>query len=542
MLTEKNNIDVNEENNCPNPEIPEVAAKKNSKSRFKIFFAGILAVFMVIVIALSSATVQNSLIKSLVSKDLYLRYTIFNALNGDSANLMGVFENGRKLISPEQILNGEIKVNLSDGLGLLLKDANLNEIKEITDDVKTVKLGLSNKKEDGKLDTVINVNANDTDILNLKSRYDRKNKVFYIGSSDKNEIFLERDVTTESVVHFLQDKEKCDEILASLPKDSKLFSVIKSYIKCVLNEKLTVSEKEDTIFADGLSQNATLLSVAIDEELLLSTAQNVISKLKTDKNVKEIILNISNTKAVQDKNLYDKFISQIERIEEEIKKEGFFESLEGTLNLWVGSKGEIVGVSFKNDNISITNTKVKKLGKFAVSYEVKKDGESVKFIGNGKENDNFVSGDFTLKHNELPLLTVNCDELDLVRLKTGIIKGEVTLGFTDNLKPVLNISDKEEFSLKDLSVSIKSKKASLEKTDAKIEVTYKKKSCIGINLEAKKIKAQKVNIKNTITANTKEGILKWWKSVFEEDLSDNLKKAGISKKTIEKIGNMFSLN
>ena len=542
MLTEKNNIDVNEENNCPNPEIPEVAAKKNSKSRFKIFFAGILAVFMVIVIALSSATVQNSLIKSLVSKDLYLRYTIFNALNGDSANLMGVFENGRKLISPEQILNGEIKVNLSDGLGLLLKDANLNEIKEITDDVKTVKLGLSNKKEDGKLDTVINVNANDTDILNLKSRYDRKNKVFYIGSSDKNEIFLERDVTTESVVHFLQDKEKCDEILASLPKDSKLFSVIKSYIKCVLNEKLTVSEKEDTIFADGLSQNATLLSVAIDEELLLSTAQNVISKLKTDKNVKEIILNISNTKAVQDKNLYDKFISQIERIEEEIKKEGFFESLEGTLNLWVGSKGEIVGVSFKNDNISITNTKVKKLGKFAVSYEVKKDGESVKFIGNGKENDNFVSGDFTLKHNELPLLTVNCDELDLVRLKTGIIKGEVTLGFTDNLKPVLNISDKEEFSLKDLSVSIKSKKASLEKTDAKIEAAYKKKSCIGVNLEAKKIKAQKVNIKNTITANTKEGILKWWKSVFEEDLSDNLKKAGISKKTIEKIGNMFSLN
>ena len=67
----------------------------------------------------------------------------------------------------------------------------------------------------------------------------------------------------------------------------KFFSVIKSYIKCVLSEKLAVSEKEDTIFADGISQKATLLSVEIDEDLLLSTAENVLSKLKTDKNVLE---------------------------------------------------------------------------------------------------------------------------------------------------------------------------------------------------------------------------------------------------------------
>ena len=34
MLTEKDNIDVNEENNCPNPEIPEVAAKTAAKRRY----------------------------------------------------------------------------------------------------------------------------------------------------------------------------------------------------------------------------------------------------------------------------------------------------------------------------------------------------------------------------------------------------------------------------------------------------------------------------------------------------------------------------
>lgn len=180
-------------------------------------------------------------------------------------------------------------------------------------------------------------------------------------------------------------------------------------------------EKNAECEAGGVKSEYTKLTAEIDEGTLFSFLKDALKELKNDKIVIDFV----------EENLDMTKEEYLEYIDEAIEKTDKYEISGGdslfTMNVYVNSKGEIVGRTFDDSEISFGYTTANSGADYGVNafVENNSDDESERYFIDGKftENKGTYTGDVNV--SDAFALSVK----DFV-INDDAVKGDVTLGFS----------------------------------------------------------------------------------------------------------------
>lgn len=234
-------------------------------------------------------------------------------------------------------------------------------------------------------------------------------------------------------------------LLERMPQEEVVNSLLKKYIGIVLGCMNDVEKQETTLKLNGLEQNCTELKTTITPENVLDIGQKLLSEVKSDAQIKEIILGMGDfaaeNGAVEDgQQLYDQFIAQIESLLEQLesqKEDLVAQAGDGVLVVYdyVDGQNRIIG-----RGVEMTNSDSSSAGSFR--YYTVTQGDKFSFeanlgelviTGDGTTNGNLVNGGYLVTAQDMEVLEVEVENWDQVRWEQGLPCGTLRLSLGADL-------------------------------------------------------------------------------------------------------------
>lgn len=490
----------------------------------KAIFISAIAIILVVTLSVAFYPyAENAFMKLVKSPEGYFQYVVDNntqVLAKTTASTINTFREG---IIDESGGEASMTLELEDAFYDAVDDLTGENVSEYIDWLKSASVNCEVSMQDDLVSAEYGVELNGTELGSYSLVGDTANSEMYVGIPDYNPDYLYMDLG--EIMHSDELEEAMGQlelVAQSLPDDSDLEDMFTRYITCIAENVEGVEETSDTLTVDGISQDATKLSVDITGDLVVNAAQSVIEEAMQDEDLQQII---EGSEDITDLS-YDDFQEELENALEELEDVDLddVDDAEITLELYVNSRGEIIGITVSFENGEFIYAVAEDGGRFGFEMSLSVDGGSVSLEGSGDVSGSEYSGEFELDVMGFTALELTTVDFDAEAFKEGVLNGR--LEFKAPSIPKLS----------DFVFIIDSNSSSTENIDISFILMYEDDQIASITCTAESGGASSISVPNNYIEVEDPDDLEDWVDGFDTDaFIDKLLEAGVPDDFVEEL-------
>lgn len=517
-------------------EVPQKPKKKRGKT---LLIIGIVAVVLAVALAVSafaSPFVGNLLAKTVMSPEKYLQYVQKKSTKDFAEELaaqVALLKNGYSL--EPQAVHGNVTVTMGEGFKNLVI-AEEPESEMLISWMESLGLDMDIAIENNKMGLDGKIQLNGTDLLEGKIAVDMEKGMAYLtlpelsGTAIGAPLSGELEYTMEERDEIL---ETFTQITNVIPSEEVMARLICRYMEVITDELSGVSRSTEAVSAGGVEEKVTVLSAKISEKTILDIAEAVLEEMEEDKDVKNIILSLSGISEldVDGEELYKEFREGIRETLEDLDEEEPSSGTVMTLQVYVDSVGDIVGIGVKEPETKgkVSFLALEKGAKTGVALRGDVPGLTFGFEGASDLVGTKRSGEYEVTYNGIKLLSATIKDVDEDKWKAGLFDGTLTVSLSKEADMLLGFTDMEEI-LAGAKLEIISRQDS--KTDGEVELALYKNDALflSVKIGAKDIGKKPVTIPDSyVNAEDDEAMLTWLAGIEIEPATiiEKLRNAGM---------------
>jgi len=260
-------------------------------------------------------------------------------------------------------------------------------------------------------------------------------------------------------------------------------------------------------------------------------AKNILTEAKKDKDIKQIVKKAAEKDSKQDPDeLYDSFVKTIDTALESIK-EAEAPDFSFKYYTWVNNTGDIVGLSFKTDELSFSYFAPDSGRKLARQIKIVSGGNTIELEGSGKRSGNKVDIKYTLSVMDTKILVVDFSDFDTKKFEEGYPNGSVSIAPSQSLVSLISGSGSGAPSWVSLLKGLKIK-LDMETTEKvvnyKLSVLSDSDLMFAFKVGGEEISGENVKAPSTsIDSNNNTAMQNWFSSIDINSFIKGLEDAGI---------------
>lgn len=478
-------------------------------------------------------SVSNFIMKTFSTSDNYWEYVM--DMNVDSekiaetvVRLSESLKNGGSFNVEDQ---GKLKITVGDGLKDMVYEAGGYEAKAAISWVDSAALSYKASIDGDSLGYNLGLDLNDTQLVTSDVVLDMESGELYMTIPEASNQAIKIDLGEQLSA---EQMKLLQEFLMLIPDEEVLERITDRYIECVLDQIEASDKKSEKITAGGVTQRVTRVTVKVSPKTLVKVATAVLQEAKTDKDIENIIKNVSGSQFVGENpdEVYREFVSGIDELLSELNGVSAPAAPAVSVYFWVNSSAEIVGVGTGVTGIAEVKCIMAEDGdRFGMLMLLDGGGKSVKFEGNGTKSNGKKSGSFDLYAADVKLINVTMENIDVNKEKEGKLDGKITVQISEDIGGLLSMmggSDMEEF--------IKGAKLEISGSGDTAAVNVYMRNKLFLGLEATRTTADGsasvkkpsnyVDLGSPDSYRFEDNLERWASTTSADKLISNLQKAG----------------
>lgn len=343
--------------------------------------------------------------------------------------------------------------------------------------------------------------------------------------------------------------ESVSALQAALPSEETVNTLLKKYITIVLESIEDADKETEELELDGLTQNATALTVKITETELLNIALRILEEAKNDQALKDIVVGLgayidSMNPDSEGTDYSAEFTDAVENAIRELNDALAGASADNYIRIttYVDSADKVIGRTFK----------VASEGEAAQTlyYRTVTQGDDFRFkasvsefvmTGSGTVKGNVLDGEYSVTVSDTEYLALKISDFDQSKLEQGYLSGTIRLEPSARLiEELAGSSDMSVFA--DLALELK-----LDTSDTAasvdIDVFANDSLLVGLTLSSKATESGSIKTpssRDTVNATDEEEVAQWIQDMDFDTLLRDLKAAGVPSEYVDALETMVS--
>ncbi len=440
------------------PGIP--AEKKTSGKKLPVGLligigVAVLAVLVLLIFLLTSATVKNWFKKTFSEPEEYYRWVEGKVLEEMATDVTAVYSDYMR----ESLKIYDTSVSVEAGAQLeeagmdMLSLAGMAGIDLSWLDSVNLAAGISVK------DNKLSVDLQETELLHIAGVLDLEEENLYLQLPDLNKMYAMIEV--EDADEFVEYFEILQVLYAVSPDDKLVENLLNKYTGLALSCIDDVDMSEKTIRAEGVSQDCVELEVTIDEKTLADMAEIVLETMKEDEDIKEWV--IETYEAIEESDFdmdldmdAEEFYEELQEAMEDALDEAEYISdydWEMVMLVYVDSKGNVCGRAMEQDEQSVEVLMVHEGSSFGYSATCEMNDEKIALVGSGKDAGNKLTGEFEVTYNGMGIVEITVEGFDTEKIKTGQLQGTFLVAPSSSLIRAIELSSVSSI-VEDLAIQV----------------------------------------------------------------------------------------
>lgn len=321
-----------------------------------------------------------------------------------------------------------------------------------------------------------------------------------------------------------------------IPDENTTATILNRYLELALKEIDNVERTTETLTLDGLSQEATKLTVKIYEQDALDAAKAVLKAAKNDADIKKVVedfgdfyndmmaeMNAEYDVEYEEVDAYAEFTKLIDEALNQLPAEAEDKENPISLTLYVDGNHNVIGFNLMmpDETEAIVNYYIVMDGNnFKAVFEI---AEEMKVTGSGTINNGKINGTFAFTAEGITGLTIE--------LKNYETNNKDAVSGTMIIKPTKDLLSQmdgiDELPFDDIGLQL-----DLDITADKYDVTLKLigDDAMVVGLALKLATKTPGNIKapvNTVDVTDQQAFMNWVAGIDFNEIIDNLEDAGV---------------
>lgn len=534
--------------------IPE-PKKKAGGSKKAVFVVGGILVALILVLAvclLNAASFTNFFKKTFSAPEDYYHFVEEKTVDEITAVAGNFYET--TILGGLDVSNKgdslDLKVSLDEGGKDLIELAGLAGVDMSW--IDEVELSADASIKDTLYGVGATIGCNGVDIISGNVIIDMEDGSTFIQIPELNKTYIGMELyeeVSEYEAELMQEMQEASaELLKSCPDKAKFEKMVAKYLNIAIASMEDVSMDDKTIKVESVKQKCTALTVTIDVDTLKEILEAVVEEMEEDEDLEELITNLAILAGYEmyEDEIYDMLLEELEYVLEDFE---YYvdEDMEVVMTVYVDGKGEIKGREIEyedywGDTTCISILMPKKGSNVAYEYTLEQYGETVSFIGTGKESGNKVTGEFSVKYNGASLVDLKVKDFNTEDLKKLQLNGEVEVSMGSGISKVLGMSEYAA-AVEDSSIKMKAKSTD-SSSELSIGVIYDEESLGTVTMTSKTGKASSVKIpndKDVAYADDEDDMEEWLENVDWDNLIEKMENADVSSDIIDEVEDIVDM-
>lgn len=430
----------------------------------------------------------------------------------------------------DKSVNASLSVELSDDGQELLSLAGLSGVDMSWLQQGEARADLSIKDSLLRFGLGASVNKNDLISGNMVMDLDQEEAYFQIPDLTKTclGIYIRDCISPNDYwrfEEFLDLQASSKDLQEALPSEKDFKKLLEKYTDIAIGCINDVSmNKGKTLKAGGIQQSCTELIVTIDSSTAQDIAEAVLTEMKDDKELKNLIVDIAEANGYDGDDAYDSFQDNIERSLGDLQYVSM--GTEIVQKVYVDGIGEIKGrateLPMNGSDMTIKILAPEKGGEIGVEASAEADGQSIEISGSGKKKQDKITGDFNLRYNGASILDIKANKLNITDFTRGRLNGEIEISASPAISSLLmGAYGPMEYAramsmITDLKAIIKAK-SSKDSANYDVNIIYKDQDIATIGLSTEIGNGSKASVPDDVIMLETSGDLQDWLSQMEWD-------------------------
>ncbi len=521
--------------------------------------SGIIIGSIVGVLALGAAVffgfsyIKTAILKLVMPDEKYVQYV----LKEDSAKLYDflgdTLENSVLSFdkeNPYNVFSNKTEISLGESGKKMLTsfgedyDLDLSWIEKVSID------NTGTLVENDIMDT-IDINLNDKDLLSINTYMvpDKSSEYFSIPEISDKYIQVEE----EELGEILDQYTALMDLIAVLPQSDETVELMQRYTDIAIEQINRTTAGERDITVDSVSVNCDSYTIPVTEELENKILLAQLKKLKSDSDVKKILVDFGDTASEcsdlfkdseidfmaeynDGKELYEGFAAKIDELIEGCEDlETDDETTDGKLTVFVDKKGNVAGYEFITaDKEKVKIYKPRKGKKLGVLVSAETLSDKYKFKGIAQLNKTNLEGDFVFSANDQKIVDFTLKNMPVINTDHHF-KGDVIIALDKDYEPKFEKANVVLDVLKEAKLKYNFDIAKEETNNSIILATddgtlggIKSTVTYAVNNDV-----EVPNIHDACNINDESDIMDYLESLSAEELIDNLKAANCPNEYVD---------
>ncbi len=505
---------------------PQKAPKQPMKKSTKMIICAVLALIVAGVGTICFAHwdyVKNAVTKLFTSPEQYLATVVNDNIDDMTGDIASALAKAGKQWSDGYSETAKLEITVGDQLAPMVEEFSGEDIAPYIDWLDNISVVMKADMKDSTVGLDQQYKINGVNLLELDYLVDYDRLTYYIGFPNYNSTYLKMVATTDDYsMQALEDSyAQMAEILECIPEEETTQRILSRYVKCVMTNLGSVSETETTLTVEDIAQDVTVLTAEVSERDLLQLCKVLISTLKDDGDLEQIVNDIESMTDLS----YRDFKKAMEDALEELNQvESTSDETLFTYKLYVDAKGKPVGMAIEAAGTELEYYQVL-AGSHTGTMLICKvpGGVNVEWSGTG----NSGSGTYALK-----VMNMTVVECETENISKDYKNGTVTLFLNEEFASMTEME-----ALSDIKLKLSWNMISETEGTSSIGLYYQDGLCLDITASEQINETVDIDIpENSLTVDMmypdEEKMTEWMAAFDMEALFSNLRRAGLPEEIV----------
>lgn len=385
-------------------------------------------------------------------------------------------------------LDATVSVRISDALVKLINTAAKIDLSFINN----ASIKLNEVVKDNKAAVDLSLDLNKKSLISANVLLDMVTGDIYMAIPVLAEKYIKLNLST-----LLGEEINISEMMSGantkdiLPPKETVKALILKYYNVVMDNITEVTEAEETITANGVSQECTAYEIVLTEKQTADIVLDVMKAIADDQDIKKIVYSFINyvndlsasvdtADALDPDEAYNEFISELRDMiaegEEAMTNGEISDDVMLTWKTYTGKKSVILGTQIKcnvdGEQYIVSILSAQDGDMIGNEAYVEAEGERIVYIkGEETTKDGKVSGSYDVSIDNESILIIDLADIDTKSMEKGFINGSISLSPSKKLLEILQDEMGMDMSVAGSILSSIALKLDVEQTESACKMT-----------------------------------------------------------------------
>lgn len=432
----------------------------------KILLTVCLPIILILAIAVSvyaNPEWRNSFLRMVMSDKAYFKYVMGSNLEDYISDISSDFKMLQNVIDGKNSVNAKVQAELGTEAKNLISNYYGTGASVILTGIESAGISIDAGRNENKYGFDLGLVLNDSELVGAKTVLSDDGLYVSVPYLNKTSAFFPADNSVDFSMFF----ESLDKLSQVFPDEKVITRLIKRYTLCMVNNVSDISEKDITINAGGVKQEAIGMTVKLDGDGAIKIAQECLVEAKKDKDIKGIIENSCKTQMVSKDfdDVYGEFLNGIDKLIEEVenaKTNSQLKDLELSVRFIANSRGKLIGFDAELDGVQFKFYNTENGSKSGTLVLVSANEVELSYESACTAKGNSYNGEGAIKLRDTAIVDVKLENIDKAKYDKGIFNGKITLTPGDGIKTFLALANTKSGDVASIMSYLKDIKLEIE--------------------------------------------------------------------------------